>query len=53
MILELPHIHIKAILGRDDLFVESEDLVFQLVIDYIEGKEKLQPKETESETQNQ
>ncbi len=41
MVLELPFEHLKAFLGRDDLMVESEDLVFKLVIDYIKKRENL------------
>lgn len=44
-LVTLPFEHIKALLLRDDLYVENEDLVFSLVVDYIRFREKLENKE--------
>lgn len=41
-LFNLPVEHIKAIIGRDDLFVSDEDKVFQFAIDYIKSKESLE-----------
>jgi len=38
-LLKLPLEHIKAILGRDDLFVSDEDKIYKFVIEYIKLKE--------------
>lgn len=45
-LVNLPFDHIKALLGRDDLYVENEDLVFGLVIDYIKTRESMEDKDT-------
>ena len=45
-LVNLPFEHIKALLSRDDLYVENEDLVFSLVIDYIKHREGLEDRDT-------
>lgn len=44
-IVGLPFDHIKALLNRDDLQVENEDMVFNLVVDYLKFREGLNEKE--------
>ena len=41
-LLNLPFEHCKALLSRDDLFVENEDLVFKFVLDYIKRRESME-----------
>lgn len=44
-LLDLPFEHCKALLSRDDLFVENEDLVFKFVLDYIKKREVFEEEE--------